>query len=124
MSEVVLDASALLALLNRERGQEVVARAAMGTVNLSEVVAKLAEGGMPEEAIREALDGLPLEVHPFGGDLAYQTGLLRPSTKARGLSLGDRACLALGGKLSLPVLTTDREWEGLEAGVEVRVIRS
>ena len=81
MSEVVLDASALLALLNREQGHEEVAQtisqAAISAVNLSEVVAKLAEGGMPEEAIRDALEGLALEVHEFGRDLAYDTGLLR-----------------------------------------------
>ena len=128
MSEVVLDASALLALLNREPGHEEVARsitqAAVGAINLSEVVTKLSESGMPEEAIREALEGLALEVHTFGRDLAYEAGLLRTATKPKGLSLGDRACLALGRHLSLPVLTTDRVWEGLDVGVEVRLLRS
>ncbi len=128
MSEVVLDASALLALLNREPGHEEVARAvpraAIGAINLSEVVAKLSESGMPEEIIREALEGLALEVHAFGRDLAYEAGPLRPVTKPKGLSLGDRACLALGRHLNLPVFTTDRTWEGLEVGVEVRLLRS
>ncbi len=128
MSEVVLDASALLALLNREPGHEEVARAipraAIGAINLSEVVAKLSESGMPEEIIREALEGLALEVHAFGRELAYEAGLLRTVTKPGGLSLADRACLALGRHLSLPVLTTDRAWEGLEVGVEVRLLRS
>jgi len=128
VSEVVLDASALLALLNREPGHEEVARtiprAAISAVNLSEVVAKLAEGGMPEEAIRDALEGLALEVHEFGRDLAYGTGLLRTATKSRGMSLGDRACVTLVQRLGLPVLTTDRAWEGLEVGVDVRLIRS
>ena len=128
MSEVVLDASALLALLNRELGHEEVARAvpdaAISAVNLSEVAAKLAEGSMPEEAIREALEGLALEVHDFGREPAFRTAMLRPSTKSRGLSLADRACLTLGQRLDLPVLTTDRIWEGLELEVEVRLIRS
>lgn len=128
MSEVVLDASALLALLNREPGHEEVARvvpdAAISAVNLSEVAAKLAEVSMPEEAIREALEGLALEVHDFGRELAFRTAMLRPSTKSRGLSLADRACLTLGQRLDLPVLTTDRIWEGLELEVEVRLIRS
>ncbi len=128
MSEVVLDASALLALLNREPGHEEVARvvpdAAISAINLSEVAAKLADGGMPEEAIREALEGLALEVHDFGRELAFQTGLLRPITRSRGLSLGDRACLALGRRLDLPVLTTDRTWEGLDVGVEIKLVRS
>jgi PIN domain nuclease of toxin-antitoxin system len=128
VSEVVLDASALLALLNREPGHEEVARvvpdAAISAVNLSEVAAKLAEVSMPEEAIREALEGLALEVHDFGRELAFRTAMLRPSTKSRGLSLADRACLTLGQRLDLPVLTTDRIWEGLELEVEVRLIRS
>ena len=128
MSEVVLDASALLALLNRESRHEEVARAvpdaAISAVNLSEVAAKLAEGSMPEEAIREALEGLALEVHDFGRELAFRTAMLRPLTKSRGLSLADRACLALGQRLDLPILTTDRAWEEIELEVEVRLIRS
>ena len=59
----------------------------------------------------------------FDYDLAFQTGLLRPITKRAGLSLGDRACLALGAQLGVPVLTTDRSWESLGLPVEVRVIR-
>jgi len=128
VSEIVLDASALLALLNREPGHEEVARtipqAVVSTVNLSEVVAKLVESDMLGEAIHEALDGLALEVHAFERNLAYEAGLLRTATRSRGLSLGDRACLALGRRLNLPVLTTDRAWEGLEVGVEVRLARS
>lgn len=128
MSEVVLDASALLALLNREPGHEEVARtisqAAISAVNLSEVVAKLSESGMPGEAIRDALESLALEVHTFGRDLAYRAGLLRTETKSRGLSFGDRACLALGQHLTLPVLTTDRVWKGLNVEVEIRLVRS
>ena len=128
MSEVVLDASALLALLNQEPGHEEVARsiphAAISAVNLSEVVAKLSESSMPEEEIREALEGLALEVHGFGRESAYATGLLQPTTRSKGLSLGDRACLALGNRLELPVLITDRAWEGLDVRAEVRLVRS
>lgn len=128
MSEVVLDASALLALLNRESGHEEIARvipdAAISAVNLSEVVAKMAESGMPEDTIREALGGLALEIHDFGQELAFQAGWLRPLTRSRGLSLGDRACLALGQRLDLPVLTTDQAWEDLDLDVQVRLVRS
>ena len=127
MSEVVLDASALLALLNREPGEEEIEKtipgAAIGAVNLSEVVAKLAERGMPEEAIRLALSGVQLDVTPFDGPLAYRAGLLRISTRSLGLSFGDRACLALGLQLGVPVMTTDRRWKELGVGVEVRAIR-
>ena len=127
MSEVVLDGSALLALLNREPGAEEVEKtipgAAIGAVNLSEVVAKLAERGMPEEAIRLALSGIELAVAPFDVPLAYHAGLLRAATRSLGLSFGDRACVALGRQLGVPVLTADRRWRELSVGVTIRVIR-
>jgi PIN domain nuclease of toxin-antitoxin system len=127
VSEVVLDASALLALLNREPGHdevaEVIGDAAISAVNLSEVAAKLADRGMPGEAIREALEGLALETHDFDQELAFKAGFLHPLTRSRGLSLGDRACLALGQRLNLPVFTTDRIWGELNLGVEVRLAR-
>lgn len=127
MSSVVLDASAILALLNEEPGgdvvQEALAGAVVGAVNLSEVIAKLIENGMPEEEIRTSLGGLGLEIQPFDEEMAMATALLRPKTKKLGLGLGDRACLALGLRLSTPVLTADRTWLGLKVGVEVRVIR-
>jgi PIN domain nuclease of toxin-antitoxin system len=127
VAEVVLDASALLALLNAEPGSEevegTIPGAAISTVNLSEVVAKLVEAGMPEEAVRAVLGGIEMEIHPFDVELAFRTGALRPQTRELGLSLGDRACVALGLQLGVPVLTTDRNWKSLDVGVEVRAIR-
>jgi len=127
VSSVILDASALLALLNKEPGGEIVAPfipgAGISAVNLSEVAAKLAEQGTPWELIRPALDDLGLEVHPFDVEAAYQTGALREPTRSLGLSLGDRACLALGQQLTAVVLTTDRPWRELGLGVEIQVIR-
>jgi ribonuclease VapC len=128
VSRSVLDASAVLALLNQERGSATVAAAitggaAVGTVNLAEVVGKLADAGMPEHAIRAALGGLGLAVVPFDDALCYRAGLLRPSTRAAGLSLGDRACLALAEHLSLPALTADQGWVGVVPGIDVRPIR-
>jgi ribonuclease VapC len=127
VNEVILDASAILALLNAEPGADVVEETLPGaitsTVNLSETVAKLSERGMPEGAIRIALEEIGLRLVSFDGDLAFQTGLLRVSTRSAGLSFGDRACLALGRQLKLPVLTTDRGWATLDVGVEVRLIR-
>ncbi|MFL6231640.1 MAG: type II toxin-antitoxin system VapC family toxin [Thermoanaerobaculia bacterium] len=124
---MVLDASALLALLNAEPGQEVVERsipgAAISAVNLSEVVAKLTEAGMSEEAVRSTLEDIEVDVHPFDRESAYRTGALRTATKKLGLSLGDRACIALGGKLQRPVLTADRHWRDLKLGLEIRFIR-
>jgi ribonuclease VapC len=127
VSKVVLDASAILALLNREPGHEVVAEALpealLSAVNLSEVVAKLGEKGMPEGAIATALAGIELEIFPFNEASAYETARLRAPTRSLGLSLGDRACLALGRHLALPVLTADKNWSKVEAGISVRVIR-
>ena len=128
MSEAVLDASALLALLGSEPGGEVVAQAlargtAMSVVNLAEVVAKLAESGMPEEAIHATLDPLGLTLIDFDSNAAFQTGLLCPLTRSAGLSLGDRTCLALAQRLALPILTADRAWASLSLGRTIILIR-
>ena len=127
MSEVVLDASAVLALLNQETGSEEISRfignAAISTVNLSEVIAKLAEAGINENIIQQILSNLNLEVIAFDQEQALKSGMLRPKTKSIGLSFGDRACLALGISLNQPVLTTDRLWRNLSLAVEVRVVR-
>jgi PIN domain nuclease of toxin-antitoxin system len=126
-SEVVLDASALLALLNSEPGSATVAAAFPGVsisaVNLSEVVAKLVERSMPAEAVRTILEDLDLDIHPFDAEAAHRAGALRTATRQLGLSFGDRACLALGRQLGRPVLTTDGVWGSLDLGVTVRAIR-
>lgn len=127
MPEVVIDASALLALLNDEPGADVVAEAlpqgVMCAVNLSEVVAKLCDAGMPEKAIHQALQPLGIEIVPFNEEQAYQTGLLRISTQDFGISLGDRACLSLAKKLGIDALTADKAWAGLSIGITIKVIR-
>ncbi|MFM7368288.1 MAG: PIN domain-containing protein [Sphaerospermopsis kisseleviana] len=127
MSEVVLDASAILALLNEEPGIEEVLKfidkAAISTVNLSEVIAKLADAGIPENDIILIINNLNLEVIDFNEEQALKAGILRPITKSIGLSFGDRACLALGIILNQPVLTTDRLWSNINVGVEVRILR-
>lgn len=128
MSKWVLDASALLALLNKERGSErivqaIVDGAAISTVNFSEVVAKLNELGVPEEAVYQVLDSFGLEVITFDSALAYRTGMLRTSTKQAGLSLGDRACLALAQNLDVPALTADKVWNSLSLDIAIEVIR-
>ena len=125
---VVLDASAVLALLGDETGAEAVLaalpRATISAVNLSEVVATLAERGMPEDAIRAALDGLDLDPRPFDAEAAYAAGALRPATRAAGLGLGDRACLALAARLGAVALTADRRWAALDVpGLRVSLLR-
>ncbi len=126
-TEVVLDSSALLALLNDEPGADVVAgllrNSAMSTVNISEVTAKLAEAGIRERDIRMAVGGLVLDIVPFDAEQAVEAGMLRRATKAAGLSLGDRACLALAKRLGVPAATADLAWRRVDTGVELTLIR-
>jgi ribonuclease VapC len=127
MAEVVLDASALLALIHGEAGAERVKAALpaamLGSVNLAEVVTKLVERRMRRDDIAEVLLELDLDLHPFDEALAFETGVLRANTGHRGLSLGDRACLALARRLGARVLTADRAWQGLDLGVPVEMLR-
>jgi PIN domain nuclease of toxin-antitoxin system len=114
---IVLDTSALLALLQNEPGAGAVAEALphaiMSAVNLSEVVAKLTERGVPAKDLREALDGLAIDIRAFDEHDAYLAGALRTETRDLGLSFGNRACLALAMKLGMPALTADRAWASL-----------
>jgi ribonuclease VapC len=127
---VVLDASAVLAVVNCEAGQEVVeaaliAGAAICTVNLAEVVTILLRQGTPQIEVRRTLDGLPIATVDFDAGLALAAGLMFAVTRPLGLSLGDRACLALARRENAPVLTTDRVWAqaGPLVGVTVKLIR-
>jgi len=124
---MVLDASAVLALVGAEPGWERVAealpQAVLSTVNLSEVVAKLTDRGIPAVEIQELLAGLGLTMVDFDADTAYRAGELRRIEGGRRLALGDRACLALASNQSTIALTADRDWAHLDAGVEVELIR-
>ena len=123
----VLDASALLALLHDELGGESVRpllpAAVMSSVNWAEVVQKCVARGVDVDGLRSDLGSLGLRVWPFSADDAEDSGRLWSTTKALGLSLGDRACLAMGQRLSLPVLTADRVWGSLDVDFPVQVIR-
>ncbi len=127
MDSVVLDSSAALAVLKREPGADVVKAhvpgASMSAVNVAEVVGKLSASGMTGVEVHAAIATLGVEVVSFDEELAFATGMLGPLTMDSGLSLGDRACLALGRHLALPVLTGDRTWAELDVGVEVQLIR-
>ena len=127
MSEWVLDASAVLAVLQQEPGEDRVAGALadgaiISAVNLSEAVARLADRGVPEAEIRADIRRLRVDVAPFDGADAFAAGLLRPATRAAGLSLGDRACIALGQRSGLPVLTADSAWMSLDFHPDVEII--
>ncbi len=128
MSRIVLDASALLALLNREPGAEkltpqLLSAAASSTVNLAEVQAKLVERGLDPDDAWEATLTPVREVVEFTADHARLACILIAQTRSLGLSLGDRACLALGITLRAPVYTTDKSWKNLKLGVHIHVIR-
>lgn len=128
MNRVVLDASAVLALLNGEPGTDkltpqLLSMAASSTVNLAEVQAKLVDRGVdPNDAWEAALAPIR-DVMDFTADHARLAGSLIAQTRPLGLSLGDRACLALALSLKAPVYTTDRSWKNLNLTVRVHVIR-
>jgi ribonuclease VapC len=125
----VLDASAVLALLYREPGHEQVAEmlagAVMSTVNWAEVVQKLVQRGHPAPMVAaEGARSLGVQVVPFVPADAVRTGLLWSATRRAGLSLGDRACLALAQRLPEGVaVTADHAWADLDFGVTVQLIR-
>ena len=119
MIKNVIDASPVLAVLNGERGEKKVIpllpESVIASINLSEVAAKLLEAGMDETSAQIALSVLGIgEVADFTEDLAWGAARLRPLTKQYGLSLGDRACLALARKLNVPAVTADKEWSKLK----------
>jgi ribonuclease VapC len=135
LSALVLDASALLAFIQDEDGasevEEALANgASMSTANLAEVLSKLAERGkQPREAVAELesaglLGGL-IAVEPLTLEDAITIAELFPATREHGLGLGDRACLALGRRLRLPVMTADAAWVQLEneIGADVHAFR-
>jgi PIN domain nuclease of toxin-antitoxin system len=127
VSDVVLDASAVLAILQQETGSDRWAdsleAAALSAVNLSEVVAKLLELGMPADKALAAVAALGLEVVAFDREQAIVAAQLREPTKHLGLSLGDRACLALAQATHSPVLTADRLWDKLNFGIKILIMR-
>ena len=124
---VVLDASALLAYLqdepDGERVRTVIAQAAMSTVNWAEVIGKARDEEVDTTGLQEDLVSLGLAFEPFSAAQAEIAGQLKERTRHLGLSLADRACLALGSDRDETVYTADRAWLGLDLGVDVEAIR-
>jgi ribonuclease VapC len=126
---LVLDASAVLAYLQDETGSEKVhaalldGKAIMSTVNYAEVVGKLLEAGLPESSVKTVVGNLELQIEPLDEKQAWTIGLLRISTREFGLSLADRACLALAYIKKIPVVTADKQWDKLKADVEIIQLR-
>ena len=129
MTSVVLDASAVLAIVNAEPGADLVraslAGAIMSAVNYSEVLKKTVEHGGAVEDAAAFVRGLSIAVIPFDEALAAVSADLYPQTKQHGLSLADRACLALGIQRGATVLTADSKWKRLSlSSLKVELIRN
>jgi ribonuclease VapC len=126
VTQAVLDASAILALLKGERGGSkvagVVGDAVVGVFNEAEVVSHFVHLGAPVEEIRAMLGALPYSVIPADEALGWEAGALRATTSAAGLSLGDRFCLALAKRLGAPAYTADRAWKDVASAVGVKVV--
>ena len=123
MAEYVIDSSAILALVKNEPGagyvRERIARSLVSAVNLAEVGAVLSDLGLADAEIRADMVKLGVECVPFDARQAQVSAELRRTTRSGGLSLGDRACLALAKSTGLPALTGDRAW--LTAGIDVEI---
>ena len=129
MTDAVIDASSVVAVLQQEPGAELVMQALsdgqvfLSNVNYSEVLATLSERGMPFAAAVAACRELQFTHVPFSSSAAEGTARLRSTTRHRGLGLGDRACLALAIELGHRLLTTDRAWTQLDLPVPVIITR-
>jgi ribonuclease VapC len=129
MTTVILDASAVIALLKAEPGADMVMQALgdakISAINYAEVISHFVHAKMPAAAVDAMIGPLPLVVVPVDEKLARLAGHLRAKTLGAGLSLGDRFCLALAKQEKLPAWTADRHWLGIAAalGVEITLIR-
>lgn len=127
MTEVVLDSSAVLARLFGEPGAEAVAAAIdssfLSAANYAEIISKLIDKGFDPADARDAAVQLRCEVVPADQERATTAGALHARTRRKGVSLGERFCLALAQEMELPALTADRRWKDLDIGVEVTLIR-
>lgn len=127
MAEVVLDASVVLAAVFKERGHEALLELQeaplVSTVNVAEARTRLADRGLDRSAIDAALGFVKMTVVDFNADHAAISADLRAPTRVAGLSLGDRACLALAQQRGAVALTADRAWGRIDTPVEIRVVR-
>ncbi|MBI2707374.1 MAG: type II toxin-antitoxin system VapC family toxin [Proteobacteria bacterium] len=128
MAEAVIDASALLAFLKGEERaiqelDDVLQRALISSVNFCEVATILGGLGMPNKTIKEVVEETVSKIVFFDSSQALIAASLRDRTKPYGLSLGDRACLALGLTYKLPVYTADKIWKKLDIDIPIELIR-
>jgi len=125
--EVVLDASALIAMLwdepGGDRAEALVDRAIVSTVNWTEVLQRFQRGGMSLDGKQDAIEALGVRLEPYTAEDADAVARMWEGTRAAGLSLADRACLALARRLGAPAHTADRAWADLDVDVDVVLIR-
>lgn len=127
MTGYVLDSSVLLAVLLNENGADnalpYLQNGQCCSVNVTEIITRLIDKGRTQdEAVGDFID-MGIGVDDFGPDLATLAGRLRAVTKHKGLSLGDRACLALAIRDSAIAVTADRQWVDLDVGCKIELIR-
>lgn len=127
LNRVVLDASAILALIQGEAGSEEVRpllpRATMSAVNFGETIQRLRRGGMPLETLTQVMTSLVPNPVPFERETAYVAATIHERTRGQGISFGDCACLALAMMLCVPAVTAERKWEKCDVGVDIVRIR-
>lgn len=125
--KAVLDTSAVLAWLRDEPGAgevySLLSGAVMSAANWSETWQKLHQHGVDADRATSRLRALGVRVEPLTEADAVTAASLWPSTRAAGLSLGDRCCLALGARLGLPTVTADTAWADLGLDMAIQVIR-
>src|SRR3990167_5745144 len=124
---VIFDSSALLALLQEEPGykiaEEHLTTFIMSAINVSESIAGLIKIGIPPNEAKITILDIVKNIVPFCAEQACIAAQFIPFTKSLGLSLGDRACLALGKQLNLTVLTTDKVWKKPNLGIHIQLLR-
>jgi PIN domain nuclease of toxin-antitoxin system len=122
----VLDASALLAILGSEEGADALPQGDLpriSAVNLLEASIVLVRRGLTPRRARSVLDAFALDVVPFDASMIERATAIHAKTRAKGLSLGDAACLATAHACGGTAYTADRAWRSLDVGVPIRLIR-
>ena len=125
-NKVLLDTSAIIALLKQEPGHEmvseIIANSAISAVNFSEFIAILTRASISEKDIDEIIKDLIPEIIPFCENISKKAGKLSKLTQSYGLSFGDRACLATGDHYHMEIYTADKVWVELKHKISSNII--
>lgn len=125
-NKIILDSSALLALIQEEPGAEVIKPllnfSVMSTVNITETLSVLHRTNLSSQEGLALIADIITTIVPFDLEQAKSCADLHPLVKTKGLSLADRACIALGIKLQLPIYTADKIWLELKNVITADII--